>query len=337
MRFRTKTIFWAFALLASAVATFGPTGILAAALVIGFWTYVPNRPLAFLIQLLFCAAILGLLVALLLPAVQSPRRVACRNSCMNNMKQIALALHWYENDHGSFPPAYITDEDGKPMHSWRVLILPHLECQNLYDLYRFDEPWDGPNNRLLWKHMPEIYRCPGCKRSEKHGLAKYPPHTTNYFAVVGPQTVLPGSKTMKFSDITDGTSQTIMFLESSESTCWMEPKDLSYEEAIEQLTNGNRNGHLSVKDGFLSVSVSCFGRNAAFADGHVNALGNHLPSDVATMLLTANGKESLAWETDFEVYRIKTIIKWRRVYSLSVFIGLSLLPLLKLSKRKKAA
>ena len=74
----------------------------------------------------------GILTALLLPAIQAAREAARRASCSNNLKQINLALLNYENAHKCFPPAYIPDEDGTPMHSWRVLILPYLEQNALY-------------------------------------------------------------------------------------------------------------------------------------------------------------------------------------------------------------
>src|SRR5262245_66359 len=92
--------------------------------------------------------------ALLLPAVQQGREAARRSQCKNNLKQIALALLNYESRYGTFPPAYVADESGKPMHSWRVLILPDLDQQALYNDYNFSEPWDGPNNSRLLTRIP---------------------------------------------------------------------------------------------------------------------------------------------------------------------------------------
>ena len=60
-----------------------------------------------------------------------------------------MAVANYHETYGCFPPAYVADRDGKPMHSWRVLILPFLEQRELYNAYNFAEPWDGPNNRKL--------------------------------------------------------------------------------------------------------------------------------------------------------------------------------------------
>src|SRR6476469_182788 len=94
-----------------------------------------------LVKLLVVIAIIGVLVALLLPAVQAAREAARRMQCSNHLKQIGLALQNYHDTFGSLPPAYLADSQGKPIHSWRVLILPFLENTTLYDRYSFDEPW----------------------------------------------------------------------------------------------------------------------------------------------------------------------------------------------------
>src|SRR5688500_8670454 len=69
---------------------------------------------------------------------------ARRSSCLGHCCQLGIALHSYHDEYGSFPPAYVADANGKPMHSWRVLILPFIEEQALYQRYRFNEPWNGP-------------------------------------------------------------------------------------------------------------------------------------------------------------------------------------------------
>ena len=150
------------------------------------------------------------------PLAKTPSR---RSQCSNNLKQIGIALHNYHDVYGSFPPAYIADESGRPMHSWRVLLLPFLEQQNLYAQYRFDEPWDGPNNRLLARHMPEIYLCPSDEDAADG--------TTSYVAIVGPETMWPGEKALDMADIKDGMSNTVALVESHRSGIhWMEPRDL---------------------------------------------------------------------------------------------------------------
>ena len=99
------------------------------------------------------------LAALLLAPVQVATSGATRTKCRDNLKRIGLAMHMYHQTYGVFPPPCLTDENGMPIHSWRVLLLPFLDEQELYDEYRFDEPWDGPSNSRLHSRMPEIFRC----------------------------------------------------------------------------------------------------------------------------------------------------------------------------------
>src|SRR6266704_588138 len=84
-----------------------------------------------------------IVVALFLPGYNSRARPASRRTqCLNNIRNIALALHNYASLNGSLPPAYIADANGRPMHSWRVLILPYVDRSDIYAAYRFDEPWN---------------------------------------------------------------------------------------------------------------------------------------------------------------------------------------------------
>src|SRR4249919_3311122 len=113
-----------------------------------------------LIELLVVIAIIAVLIALLLPAVQAAREAARRAQCVNNLKQIGLAMHNYHDVKNGLPPSAIVDKQGKPLLSWRVAILPYIEQQPLYDKFKLDEPWDSPNNKDLIQYMPSIYMCP---------------------------------------------------------------------------------------------------------------------------------------------------------------------------------
>ena len=104
--------------------------------------------------------VLGILIGLLLPAISAVQEAAKKAACSSNLHQISLAMLNYENANGHFPPAYVADEKGRPMHSWRVLILPYLEEGELYKQYNMNEPWDSPHNRTLAAKMPKVYRCP---------------------------------------------------------------------------------------------------------------------------------------------------------------------------------
>ena len=139
-------------------------------------------------------AILALLVALLLPARRTSREAARRMLCSNHLKQIGLALQNYHDDYGSFPPAYIADATGKPIHSWRVLILPYLEHKPLFDKYSFDEPWDGPNNSKLHGEVVHVFCC-----GSRPG--RQPRTETSYISVIGAQTAWPGETTINMQGL----------------------------------------------------------------------------------------------------------------------------------------
>jgi type II secretory pathway pseudopilin PulG len=150
------------------------------------------------LRLLLAVGVLGILVLLVLPAPRTSKEAARRMQCSNHLKQIGLALQNYHDDYGTLPPAYVADADGKPMHSWRVLILPYLGEKALYDRYNFSEPWNGPNNSKLHSEVSHVFRCP----SRRFGQ---PNTETTYVAVTGPQTAWPGDKAVSMADLTDGT------------------------------------------------------------------------------------------------------------------------------------
>jgi type II secretory pathway pseudopilin PulG len=163
--------------------------------------------------------VIAILIALLLPAVQQAREAARRSACKNNLKQIGLALHNYHDIYKSFPPAYIPDENGEPMHSWRVLLLPMLGQQGLYNQYDFSQPWDSPANRMVLDQMPPVFACP----SHPNGGG----NTTNYAAVFGPNCVFTGAEAISLRDITDGTSNTLLVGEVEGSSIpWTKPEDI---------------------------------------------------------------------------------------------------------------
>jgi hypothetical protein len=150
---------------------------------------------------------------------------AIEASCRQNLKRLGDALHAYHDRHGKFPPAFVRGKDGSPAHSWRVLILPFLGRHDLYDAYRMDEPWDGPNNIGLADQMPDVFACPSGTDREKG--------KSSYVAVVGSQTMWPGDKAAPLSWATDSTSQTILLIEISNSGIgWTEPRDVRLGEIL---------------------------------------------------------------------------------------------------------
>ena len=216
-----------------------------------------------------CAASLALVVLLafiVVPSMPKARGAARRMQCSNNMKQIALALHNYHDAYQCFPPAYVPDENGKPKHSWRVLILPFLEQQTLYDHYDFHEPWNGPHNRSLLLRTPPALRCPSTTVSETD--------VTEYFAVVGASTAWAGSTGTKLADFPDAKPMTILVIEATgHHIRWTEPRDLTIADAM-RLAESAEPSH----EGDM--------RNIAVVDGHVYCVSDHLPRDLWQRVLT---------------------------------------------------
>jgi prepilin-type processing-associated H-X9-DG protein len=201
----------------------------------------------------------GVLVALLLPAVQQAREAANRSMCQNNLKQIALAMHNYHDTYQVLPAQAVLDENGRPMHSWRTALLPFIEQQALYERYNFNEPWDSPANRALADVRIPTYAC----TSSGHG-----PNSpeTSYFVVYGDETMFAPNRWIGFSAVPDGTSNTIMIVESdSLHVPWSEPRDIPFNEM---------QFYLDVPDGELGVSSKHMGggANVAMGDGSVRFL-----------------------------------------------------------------
>jgi hypothetical protein len=207
--------------------------------------------------------------AWLLPAVHSARGAATRAASINNMKQIMLAMHNYHDANKHFPPAYKADKEGKPLLSWRVLILPMMEYGNLYNQFHLDEPWDSEHNKKLIDKMPPEYRSP----DSRAGAGK-----TNYLTVRGENTVFAGKDGVKISDITDGTAFTIALVEASDdkAVIWTKPDDF-------EIDNNNP------KKGLIGLQPNVF--LAGFADGSVRALSSTIDAEVIKGLFSRNGGE----------------------------------------------
>jgi prepilin-type N-terminal cleavage/methylation domain-containing protein/prepilin-type processing-associated H-X9-DG protein len=130
---------------------------------------LPRSPAGFtLVELLVVIAIIGVLIALLLPAVQAAREAARRMQCTNHLKQIGLALHNYEGSYRVFPPAY----SRRPGHNMLTFILPQLEQTTIYDRYRWDLAWDDPANDRATQVDVEVFLCPTAD-SGRHYVSDY--------------------------------------------------------------------------------------------------------------------------------------------------------------------
>lgn len=193
-----------------------------------------------------------------------------------------MAVANYHDAFGCFPPAYIADESGRPIHSWRVLLLPYLDQAELYEDYDFSEPWDGPNNRKLLSRCPRIYIFPG---QEDSGQV-----TTNYVGVTGPGTFWSPGQAMTYKKLNqaDGSSSTIMVVENQGSgILWMEPRDLDFATMSLNVSEQAANGISSPYDQ----------PGVAMADGQARIIPRDLSPETLRAWLTYNGGEQVDYNT----------------------------------------
>jgi prepilin-type N-terminal cleavage/methylation domain-containing protein/prepilin-type processing-associated H-X9-DG protein len=187
---------------------------------------IAKKPWGFtLLELLVVIAIIGLLIALLLPAVQKVREAANRVTCANNLKQLGLALHNYENTNGYFPPS----NTGSPQkrHAWVALVLPYIEQQALYNEYNFSANWNARANRPAVATPLKLFQCPSTPipdRVDTHFKSKpacgdynVTPGVSKDLVALGlvPPTpdlrgVMVKNQNTRITDITDGTANTII-------------------------------------------------------------------------------------------------------------------------------
>ncbi len=203
---------------------------------------------------------------LLTPSVQGARDSARRVQSMNNLKQIGLAFHNYADSNGNFPAAAVLGPDGKTKHSWRVALLPYIDQADLYNQYKLNEPWDSPANLQVLAKMPVVYRHPNSKQAT----------ASSYYVLTGKDTIFSGDKGKKLSEITDGTSNTIMAVEADREIPWTKPEDIAFDQA----------GALPKLGGFEPDSFT-----ALFADGSVRTINNSINAMTLKALLTAAGGE----------------------------------------------
>lgn len=165
----------------------------------------------------------------------------------NKLKQVSLALHAFESSYRHLPPRMTVSEQGKPLLSWRVFLLPYLGETALYQEFHLDEPWDSPHNRKLVERMPQVYRSlqyqdlpPG------HTLVQMP--------------LLPGSvwsgndnRFLSFKDFTFSTSETVCFVVAppEKATIWTKPDDLTLrpESLVEDLFGHRQTCDVAMFDG----------------------------------------------------------------------------------------
>jgi hypothetical protein len=211
----------------------------------------------------------GILIALLLPAVQSAREAARRMQSMNHLKQLALAMQNYHDTYNALPPAIITDAQGKPLYSGRVLLLPFMEQANLFAAYKLDEPWDSPANLAISMTDIPTFHDPSASARLPGG--------TDYLFVSGKGTAMEAGKAASFGLMPDGTSNTVFMVEIKGSGIhWAEPKDLDISQPM-ALPPGNHPG----------------GNLAVFYDGHTQMIPKTTTPQTIHAIATSGGGEQV--------------------------------------------
>jgi hypothetical protein len=150
------------------------------------------------------------------------RQAATRAQQINNLKQVALAMHIYHDVNRKFPAQASVDKDGKPLLSWRVHVLPYLEQEALYKQFHLDEPWNSEHNKKLIEKMPKIFEDPRVRLEAGK---------TTIVVPAGKGTLFPPGDGLKIQQITDGTSNTIMIVEADakHAVVWTKPADWDFD------------------------------------------------------------------------------------------------------------
>ncbi len=171
-----------------------------------------------------------------------PARNAINDSADQSVmnRTIVALLHYYD-DHGHFPPAYTVDENGKRLHSWRVLLLPYLMEDAIYRQIRLDEPWNSAHNTVISRIVPDEYQFSSGR-------------TGGILAFTGQKTAFPGSSVSK----ADGSREHILFfaLAKGMEFNWMEPIDISIDGVPEPTEDRD----------FTTETIRHYVTNVGFAD-----------------------------------------------------------------------
>ncbi len=228
--------------------------------------------------------------------MRSARNAACEMSCRNTFKSIGLALLNYNDSYKTLPPAVTLDDTGKSKHSWRSLILNYVVA--MPTIYEKDDAWDGPKNvRLINGHIFHFDKPP--ERTKGIGPYDGPldfaqcfhccAHTSplkysaNVVAVVGNETLWPGTVTRSLSNIPDGAGATILLAEIRDlDIYWSQPKDLAFDDMSFEINSPTRS---SISSHHPS------GPSIVMADCSTYRLSPQTPAEIVRSLLTYDGNE----------------------------------------------
>ncbi|MGO9109778.1 MAG: DUF1559 domain-containing protein [Thermoguttaceae bacterium] len=292
------------------------------ALTVGLAIYLHQveslRSLVYLVLALLC--LMCLIGMLLLPELNRADEARYRASCLNRLRQIGLALQNYHQVNGCFPPAYIADRNGKPIHSWRVLILPYMEYDALYKQCDLTQPWDAPKNKKLLAYHFREFVCPNDTSADAPSATQ-----TSYVAVVGPSAAWAGEKSRKLADFGNDAANTIMLVEVVNSGIdWAEPRDLSLDSLgvvdANSFAPALSSNHRPREEFFFTYDygdVVC----VAMADGSVNVLRTDgRSSEELRKILQIGGYKEERIRSREDSYVWKRRLNWPNIAALAVWL-----------------
>ena len=213
--------------------------------------------------------IVAVLIGMLLPAVMAARDGALNAATQNNLKQISNAVHNHEADNNTYPAA--ASGEAPNQMSWRIQLALYMEGADIAEQYQKDQPWDSAANLELVPMIPHTLQDPGGPSP--------PSGNTNYLALVGEDTAFPpGGRQSSTSQMRDGASNTILFVEVDDefAVLWTQPQDLDFDPESPMTGLGNK------RRGYF---------NAAFADGHVQTISSDIDPEVLRAMSTPAGGE----------------------------------------------
>jgi hypothetical protein len=237
----------------------------------------PAKLLGAFFSLLFIGCLALFIAMVFFPSAKNAVGVRQRTLGMSNVKQIADALNSYRMSHGTYPTPTVVDPAGKPLYSWRVLILPQLGYDSLYNAYQLDQSWDSPTNLNLMTQMPPVYACPG----NMNALAG---QETNFALIVGPGTLFPAGTFVDPDRMLDRLSETLLVVETLDGACtWTQPGDISTSNGIAIGTRAMVDVGGNYPDCFIAATV----------DGTPVAIKDTIPRVSLDSIISPNGEEKV--------------------------------------------
>ncbi len=247
-----------------------------------------------LIELLVVVAIVGVLIALLLPAVQAAREAARHVSCCNNLRQIGIALHAYHEVHECFPPGGIERRSARYPNgrqlAWSVFLLPHLEQRSLYETLDLSRAFDAPENAQAAARVIPTYLCPSVPRATNLVQGR---GACDYGGIYGQRITGPNfppkgtmiyNRAISIGEIRDGTAHTLIV---SEDSAWQDGQWINALNVFDQAFPINRappfeNDIRSNHPG---------GANGLLSDGSVRFLNENMELSTLAAICTRDGGE----------------------------------------------